>query len=63
MKFYVKLANSTNDLLKSIYQLKSRDELITIQSKYGVKKNSNVSWKTAIWRHFELAINFTERIE
>jgi len=37
MKFCVKLANSTNDLLRTIYQLKSRDELITIQGMVLIK--------------------------
>ena len=59
MKFLVKLASSSNELLKSIYQLKSRDELINIQSKYGINNNSKVSWRTAIWRHFEIAIDFS----
>jgi len=38
MKFLVKLASSSNELLKSIYQLKSRDELINIQSKSQVAR-------------------------
>ena len=57
MKFCVNIVNSTNYLLKSIYELKSRDELISIQGKYGIDKNSKVSWRTAIWRYFELSIN------
>ena len=57
IKFCDKLVNSSNHVLKTICMLNSYDEMLKLKSKYGIDKNPIVSWRTMLWRHFELSID------
>ena len=58
IKFCNKLSNSNNFLIKSIYSIKGKDVLKELENKYEISHNSRLSWRTAIWRQFELSIDF-----
>ena len=58
IKFCNKLSNSNNYLIKSIYSIKGKDVLKELENKYEISHNSRLSWRTAIWRQFELSIDF-----
>ena len=58
IKFCNKLSNSNNYLIKSIYSIKGKDVLKELENKYKISHNSRLSWRTAIWRQFELSIDF-----
>ena len=58
INLFNKLSISNNYLIQTIYSIKGKEVLKQLENKYEIHHNSGVSWRTAIWQHFELSIDF-----